>query len=89
MLLVDGKRVGDIPPAQPGETGRTVKVRWSQTGGEVGKIEAEINGHTIKADGKFSLAAPKIMFGARGRAPTEYETTFGALNVQQLVYSAK
>lgn len=89
IFRIGGQQIGEFDPAEEWDGEHTIKIRWTQKGGTVSNIEAECNGQVIKDDGKFSIAAPTVQFGGRGRFnPMEYETGgISCLNVRQLTYS--
>jgi hypothetical protein len=88
LLLMFGQQVGEFRPTATGENHHTIKLRWRQEGGAMRDIEAELDGVTLKDDGVYSLATPKLLFGARGRYATDYEASgVSCLNVLQLSYT--
>ena len=88
LVRVDGKPVGEFAPGAEGQAPTRVKIRWKQEGGIVREIEVELDGRKIEADGGFTFAAPKVVFGGRGRyAPTDYQPgEANCLNVLRLEY---
>jgi hypothetical protein len=88
VVRVDGKPAGEFAPAGDGELPNQVKIRWKQEGGTVRDIEVDLDGQKIEAEGGFAFAAPKVLFGARGRYnPPDYEPgQISCLNILRLEY---
>lgn len=88
FLLVDGKPAGEFAAGAKGQPPHTVKVRWKQSGGVIGDIVVELDDRKIEADGGFTFAGPKVLFGGRGRyVPPDYEAgDLQCLNVLRLEY---
>jgi hypothetical protein len=91
LLWIGGKQWGEFEPGEAEEITHTIRLRWTQLGGVVRDIEAELDGQILKDEGGFSLAAPKVQFGGRGRfIPGDYEAAgINCLNILQLTYSKK
>jgi hypothetical protein len=89
LVRIDGQPAGEFAAHTDGPSPRVVKIRWKQEGGVVRNIEIELDGEKIEADGGFTFAAPKVLFGGRGRyTPTDYQPgKVNCLNVLRLEYS--
>jgi hypothetical protein len=89
LVRIDGKPAGEFAPGTKGQPPHTIKIRWKQSGGVIGDIAVELDEQTIEADGGFSFAGAKVLFGGRGRyTPPDYEAgNLNCLNVLRLEYS--
>jgi hypothetical protein len=89
LVRIDGKPAGEFAAGTKGEPPHVVKIRWKQEGGVVSDIETELDGQKIQADGGFTFAGPKVLFGGRGRfTPPDYEPgKVNCLNVLRLAYT--
>jgi hypothetical protein len=88
FVRIDGKPAGEFAAGTKGQPPHSVKVRWTQEGGTIRNIEVELDGQKIESDGGFTFAAPKVLFGGRGRFNTpDYEPgKANCLNVLRLAY---
>jgi hypothetical protein len=88
FVRVDGKPAGEFAAGTKGEPPHTAKIRWKQTGGVISDIVAELDDQKIEADGGFTFAAPKVLFGGHGRYnPPDYEAgKLNCLNILRLEY---
>jgi len=89
LIRVDGQPAGEFAPGTKDGPPNKAMIRWKQEGGTVSNIEIELDGEKIEADGGFTFAAPKVLFGGRGRyTPTDYQPgKVNCLNVLRLEYS--
>jgi hypothetical protein len=89
IVRVDGRPAGTFEPVIEVPSPRLVKIRWAQEGGTVRDIEVELDGQKIEADGGLTFAAPKVLFGARGRyKPPDYQPgDVQCLNILRLAYT--
>lgn len=88
VVRVDGKLAGEFEPAGDGAAPWRVKIRWKQESGTVRDIEVDLDGQKIEAKGGFTFAAPKVLFGGRGRyTPPDYQPAqLNCLNILRLEY---
>lgn len=88
FVRINGKPAGEFAAGTKGQPPHTIKVRWKQSGGVIGGIVVELDEQKIEADGGFSFAAPKVLFGGRGRFNTpDYEPgKVNCLNILRLEY---
>jgi hypothetical protein len=89
LIRIDGQPAGEFAPGTKDGPPNKAMIRWKQEGGTVSNIEIELDGEKIEADGGFTFAAPKVLFGGRGRfTPPDYEPgRINCLNVLRLEYS--
>jgi len=87
-VRVDGKPAGEFAAGTKGQPPHTIKVRWKQSGGVIGDIVVELDEQKIEADGGFTFAAPKVLFGGRGRfnTPDDELGKANCLNLLRLEY---
>jgi len=89
LIRIDGQAAGEFAPGTKDGPPHKAMIRWKQESGTVSNIEIELDGEKIAADGGFTFAAPKVLFGGRGRfTPPDYEPgRINCLNVLRLEYS--
>ena len=89
FVRVGGLPAGEFAAGPKGKGPRAIKVRWKQSRKEIRDIVVELDGQKIKVGGTSVFAAPKVLFGGRGRyTPPDYKAgNLNCLNVLRLAYS--